>query len=132
MQSAQADWTLTFRRLGDLADPTPRAHAAALPDDPVAPPAFLDAWRPRWDARLADDPRPPGERAAAMRAANPAVIPRNHRVEHALAAAATGDLAPFEALLSAIRRPFDDDAPQRPFMAPPGIDERVLRTFCGT
>jgi uncharacterized protein YdiU (UPF0061 family) len=67
-----------------------------------------------------------------MRAANQAVVPRNHLVEAALAAAAEGELAPFEALLAAVRRPFDDGPAQAPFMAPPEPAERVRNTFCGT
>ena len=51
------------------------------------------------------------ERARAMRSVNPLVIPRNHRVEEALAAASDeGDLAPFERLLDALRQPYDEAA----------------------
>ena len=46
-----------------------------------------------------------------MRRVNPYVIARNHRVEEALAAASDeGDLAPFERLLDALRRPYDERA----------------------
>ncbi len=64
-----------------------------------------------------------------MRAANPAVIPRNHRVEEALAAATAGDMAPFAALLAAIRRPFVE-AEAFLLPAPTGFGPYV--TFCGT
>jgi uncharacterized protein YdiU (UPF0061 family) len=67
-----------------------------------------------------------------MHAVNPAVIPRNHRVHEALVAAERGDLAPFEALLAVIRRPYDDSPGSRPYMVPPAPDQRVLQTFCGT
>ena len=67
-----------------------------------------------------------------LKAANPAVIPRNHRVEAALSAAAAGDLAPFNGLLEAVRRPYDDAPAQRSFMAAPAAGEQVLQTFCGT
>jgi len=60
------------------------------------------------------------------------VIPRNHRVHEALLAAERGDLAPFEALLAALRRPYDGGPDARPFMAPPEPSQRVLQTFCGT
>jgi putative spermidine/putrescine transport system permease protein len=39
---------------------------------------------------------------ASPRAANPAVIPRNHRVEQVIQAALAGDLAPFQALLAVV------------------------------
>ena len=67
--------------------------------------------------------------AARLRAANPAVIPRNHRVEAALDAATAGDMGPFHALLAAVTRPFDED---EAFMlpAPTGFGRYV--TYCGT
>jgi uncharacterized protein YdiU (UPF0061 family) len=69
-----------------------------------------------------------------MRAVNPRIIPRNHRVEEALAAASNdGDLGPFDALLAALRRPFDDDAALARFATPaPAAVTRAYQTFCGT
>ena len=69
-----------------------------------------------------------------MRGANPFVIPRNHRVEEALAAASdAGDLAPFERLLDALRRPFDEAPELAPYgePAPPAVTA-CYQTFCGT
>ena len=69
-----------------------------------------------------------------MRRVNPNVIPRNHRVEEALASASdAGDFLPFEQLLNALRRPFDEDPAQSPFAepAPAEITSRY-QTFCGT
>ena len=44
-----------------------------------------------------------------MRAANPAVIPRNHLVEEAISAAVNkSDFAPFENLIAVLARPYDD------------------------
>src|SRR3954451_4695681 len=63
----------------------------------------FDAWAARRDALL------PADRAAvadAMDRVNPVYIPRNHRVEVALAAATAGDLAPFRTLLDAVSQPF--------------------------
>jgi len=66
-----------------------------------------------------------------MQASNPAVIPRNHKVNEALAAAESGDLQPFEQLLDAVRNPGDTPADTRDTQ-PPQPSERVLQTFCGT
>jgi uncharacterized protein YdiU (UPF0061 family) len=113
-----ADWTLTFRRLAHAAEGDLSALRPLVPGF-----ARLEAWLPRWQARLA-----PGA-PARLRAANPAVIPRNHRVEEALSAAATGDLGPFNALLQAVRAPFHErEAYMLP--APEGFGPYV--TFCGT
>ena len=123
LQAVEADYTLSYRALSNAA----RDDAAGLPKSPG-----MDAWLARWRERLARESGDPAARIAAMDAANPAVIPRNHLVEAALSSAAEGDLAPFNALLAAVRRPFDDGPGQAPFMAPPALDERVTRTFCGT
>jgi uncharacterized protein YdiU (UPF0061 family) len=108
-----ADWTLTFRRLAD---------ASAL--RPLFPDFIrMEAWLPRWRARAGDGA------AKRLAQANPAVIPRNHKVEEALAAATGGDMAPFHALLAALQKPFTE---AEPFMlpAPTGFGQYV--TFCGT
>jgi uncharacterized protein YdiU (UPF0061 family) len=130
MQASSADFTLTFRGLcGAAADPAGDAAVRPL----FASPAAYDAWATRWRERLAQDGVAPAERAAQMRAVNPAFIPRNHRVEQALEAAVErGDLAPFEELVAVITRPFDDQPGRDAYAAPPRPEERVLQTFCGT
>jgi uncharacterized protein YdiU (UPF0061 family) len=69
-----------------------------------------------------------------MRAASPWLIPRNHRVEEALAAATNdADLAPFERLLAALRRPFDEVPELAPYAEPaPAAVTAGYQTFCGT
>jgi serine/tyrosine/threonine adenylyltransferase len=132
MQASGADYTLVFRQLSD----------AAAAEDWVARPgverlfgesAAWSAWSGQWRARLARDPQAPAERAAAMRAVNPALIPRNYRVEEALAAAVgEGDFAPFKRLLKVVARPYDDQADAATLMAPPPSPDPEYRTFCGT
>jgi uncharacterized protein YdiU (UPF0061 family) len=75
----------------------------------------------------------PLERAQAMRRANPAFIPRNHRVEEALRAAVEpGDYALFDRLLNILAHPFDDE-PEFPAFAEPAPDgQGCYRTLCGT
>ena len=95
--------------------------------------AALDApWTAAWRARLAREPGSPADLAARLQRANPLVIPRNHRVEEALAAAEAGDLAPVERLLAAIRNPFDATAATAAFRAGPPAGCGAYRTFCGT
>ncbi len=121
MQGQGADWTLTFRRLARAAEGE-EAPLAALFADATA----LRAWLPRWRARLAADA------PARLRAANPAVIPRNHLVEEALAAATVGDMAPFEALLAEVRRPFAAEVGRERFTLPAPTGFGPYVTFCGT
>jgi uncharacterized protein YdiU (UPF0061 family) len=129
MAANHADFTLTFRRLSDAVDdPAKRDDVRMLFHDVAA----FDAWEERWRRRLADEGRSGEERRRAMQAVNPAYIPRNHRVEAALAAAAEGNLAPFEELLVVLSRPFEARPEFAAYENPPGQDERVCQTFCGT
>ena len=77
--------------------------------DLFADPAAFDEWAARWRQRLAEEPQSAAERQAAMRAVNPAFIPRNHRVEAVIQAAVNSDdFAPFEELLTVLSKPFED------------------------
>jgi serine/tyrosine/threonine adenylyltransferase len=86
----------------------------------------LRAWVPRWQNRLSPTA------AQRMRQVNPAIIPRNHKVEEALVAATAGDLQPFDALLEAVTNPYGDIAGREVYglPAPQGLAPYV--TFCGT
>jgi uncharacterized protein YdiU (UPF0061 family) len=120
MQEHAADYTNTFRLLCAVAE---GAEA----------PAGYEAWAARWQARLQQESSSPRTAAALMRANNPAVIPRNHRVEAALdAAVKQGDFAPMETLLAVLSRPFDLEPAHVEYRNPPAPHERVRQTFCGT
>jgi uncharacterized protein YdiU (UPF0061 family) len=130
MQSAGADFTLTFRRLARCAD-DPADDASLLELFSLS--SDIADWLRRWRERLESEPQNNVERAANMRRVNPAFIPRNHRVEAALDAASThGDFGPFHQLLNILERPYDDQPGRGEFEQPPAPAERVLRTFCGT
>jgi uncharacterized protein YdiU (UPF0061 family) len=130
MAENAADFTLTFRRLSDAAlDPAGDAEVQKLFADPAA----YDAWATRWRQRIAEEPQDAAARQAAMRAVNPAFIPRNHRVEAVIEAAVNrNDFAPFEQLLAVLAKPFEDQPAFAGYAEPPKPDERVLQTFCGT
>jgi uncharacterized protein YdiU (UPF0061 family) len=130
MAAGKADFTLTFRGLSEAAgDPAADAKVRALFDDPAA----FDTWAATWRARLALEGGDPTARVAAMKAVNPAFIPRNHLVEEALTAAVEGgDLAPFEKLLAVLARPFDDQPDVPEYALPPRPEQVVRATFCGT
>jgi serine/tyrosine/threonine adenylyltransferase len=130
MQEANADFTLTFRRLSDAAE-SADAEAPLRELFAAASPAF-DAWLRDWRMRLTREPHTAIERATSMRRVNPAFIPRNHRVEAALNAAYAGDLQPFHRLLAILQHPFDDQPEAVGYERPPEPSERVRNTFCGT
>ena len=129
LEAQQLDFTLAWRRLADVAE----GRDAPLRDELVDR-AAGDAWLARWKARCEAEGGDAADRARAMRAVNPLVIPRNHRVEEALEAAADrDDMGPFEALLAALRRPFDAVAGAERYAEPaPREVTASYRTFCGT
>jgi serine/tyrosine/threonine adenylyltransferase len=125
MDGKKVDYTLAFRSLADAALGEEQPIRALFAD-----PSAYDLWSQPWRARLARETAAPSERAHAMRRANPAFIPRNHRVEEALSAAVErGDYAPFETLLRILSRPFDDQPEFAEFAEPPPEGYGHYRTF---
>ena len=91
------------------------------------------SWQNLWHERLARQAITPAEKLEQMRAANPAVIPRNHKVEEALAAATEhGDPGIVEKLLNALANPFDETEENAPYRTPAPATDAAYRTFCGT
>lgn len=134
MATNRADFSLTFRRLSHLSrDPTsanPAADAAVadLFDDAKS---FND-WAVKWRNRLAREQQQDPARQSAMRATNPAFIPRNHRIEQVISAALEGEFGPFGKLLDVLYRPFDEQPDNADYQLPPRPEEVVHSTFCGT
>ncbi len=130
MARGAADFTLTFRRLSDAAgDPAADAEVRQLFTEREA----YDAWAASWRQRIAPEPQSATERQSAMRAVNPAFIPRNHRVEAVIKAAVDADdYAPFEELLTVLAKPYEDQPDYAAYAEPPRPEERVCQTFCGT
>ncbi len=133
MTVGEVDYTVMFRTLADAAErPSADAEVAAL----FANGGAFHDWSARWRARMAKDDLDAKARATAMRGVNPAVIPRNHRIEEMIEAAVRGaDFAPFERLLDAVTRPYEERADEPEvavYRTPPKPEERVEQTFCGT
>jgi uncharacterized protein YdiU (UPF0061 family) len=131
MTENAADFTLTFRRLSDVVDPSLKNDewVSSLFEDPAA----FDEWAVRWRNRLAGETRSSAERRNEMRSVSPAYIPRNHRVEEAIQAAVEErDLDPFEQLIAVLSSPFDDQPSREQYAVPPRPDQIVRQTFCGT
>lgn len=126
MREHRADYTATLRGLSEETTPeTP--HGTPF----FREPGFL-AWRDRWEARLARQSGPIANARKRMRALNPAVIPRNRRVEEALEAAAARNLAPLERLLSALSQPYENLPEYADLAEPPTPWPTPYKTFCGT
>ncbi len=132
LHAQQVDFTLAWRHLAGAADAAPRSAEPLR--DLFVDRAAADAWLQRWRARCEAEGGDAAARAAAMRAVNPIVIPRNQRVEEALAAAVDhDDLAPFERLLAALQRPYELAVGDERYAEPaPRELTAGYRTFCGT
>ena len=130
MAKNQADFTLTFRRLSDAAlDPSGDREVRQLFADPAA----YDEWALHWRQRIGDEPQAAAVRRTAMRAVDPAFIPRNHLIEAVIEAAVNrDDFAPFEELLTVLSAPYEDQPAFAFYADPPEPHQRVLQTFCGT
>lgn len=84
----------------------------------------LGEWAGRW-LELSPD-------AGVMDRVNPVYIPRNHLVEEALTAATAGDMAPFDALVDVVRRPFEERPGLQRYAAGAPEGSGPYTTFCGT
>jgi uncharacterized protein YdiU (UPF0061 family) len=122
MHEAGADYTNTFRDLTE--DELPQG-------EPYDEKTFKE-WHARWQAQLSQATESIESSVSLMRANNPSVIPRNHKVEQALNAATNGDLQPLQDLLTALKEPYGNQADLKPYQSPPKPEERVHQTFCGT
>lgn len=135
MQQHGADYTNTFRKLG--AEPGRLEHILENTQGNIPGSVVVDggfhSWQARWQARLLRQAQSTAEVSALMKANNPFVIPRNHRLERALDAATDlGDFVPVQKLLGVLKRPYVDSLEHSDYCQPPKADERVQATFCGT
>lgn len=123
MQKYRADYTNTFRILTfDKPDRT----------DLFASEEFT-RWHELWQARLGRQQKPKESSHRLMRSSNPAVIPRNHRVEEALDAAVNqGDYSLMERLLKALSATYEHSPEQEDCYTLPSPSTHPYRTFCGT
>lgn len=123
-----ADFTLVFRHLSHAL----RGNKDELRNLFKEPEAF-DDWEQRWQKRLEQDGVAVDKTAQAMDRVNPIYIPRNHKVEEALAAASNeNDMTPFSKLLTVLSHPFDEIEGNEAYAEPAPKTNIRYQTFCGT
>lgn len=123
MQKYRADYTNTFRAL-----------TLDKPEDTVlfGTPEFAQ-WQELWQSRLGRQQEPKASSQLLMRNSNPALIPRNHRVEDALETAVRqGDYSVMERLLQVLSSPYAHSPEQAEYATLPEQPNCSYRTFCGT
>jgi uncharacterized protein YdiU (UPF0061 family) len=118
-----ADFTNTFC---DLA-------SGSLPEASVFRTPDFKQWFERWQSRLKRQPDSREASRRLMNTHNPAVIPRNHRVEEALESAVErADFTVMEKLLGFLSQPYQAPPEQAGYHLPPLTSAQPYRTFCGT
>ncbi|WP_342601317.1 YdiU family protein [Psychrobacillus sp. FSL H8-0483] len=123
MEKYGADYTNTFRSL-----------TLDQMEDTVlfGTPEFID-WNEIWQSRLSRQKESKDLSIELMRNSNPAVIPRNHRVEEALdAAVSQGDYSLLEQLVDVLRIPYAYTPKQNEYSTLPPESSCRYQTFCGT
>lgn len=123
MKTYHADYTNTFRALT-----FDKPEYTVLFDTPE-----FTQWHGQWQSRLKRQQKSASELQQLMRSSNPAVIPRNHRVEEALESAVTErDFSVMKRLLDVLQTPFAHSAEQEEYAKLPEQKGCRYRTFCGT
>jgi serine/tyrosine/threonine adenylyltransferase len=100
MAEDRADFTITWRRMSDL---------AAARDCFVQRDKF-DAWAERYRVRLAHENSSEIERTQRMHRVNPKFVLRNHLAQTAIERAQQGDFSETQRLLRVLEHPFDEQA----------------------
>ena len=126
LEENQLDFTLSFRRLSEMAGETPKVSVSEFTGFPT----IFDDWLKNWRARLEKEENQ--EIQTEMLAKNPAIIPRNHLVEQAIKEATDGDLNLFHKLVTETSSPFTLTAQNIDLAKKPRPDQTVRQTFCGT
>lgn len=123
LQTHQADYTNSFRALA----------SEALPEEDIFRDVEFMEWHASWQARLSRQAESQKASFTLMQMNNPAILPRNHRVEEALEAASEyGEYALLQQLQAAVASPYADFQEFLDYRKPPSSSERVCQTFCGT
>ncbi|MFJ7933350.1 YdiU family protein [Sporosarcina sp. NPDC096371] len=123
MEKYQADYTNTFRAF---------TFDTLEGQDLFGAPEFVQ-WHELWQERLDRQPITKEASRQIMRDSNPAVIPRNHRVEAALEAAVEhGDYSVMEQLQAVLLNPYAHSLEQVEYCTPPAPTASPYQTYCGT
>ena len=92
----------------------------------------FSVWYKKYQDRIKSQGKSKEEVFNLMKNSNPAVIPRNHRVEEALAAAENGDFSVMNNLLKALANPFEHSDFQKEYSKPAPKFQCDYKTYCGT
>ena len=122
MHKSKADYTNTFCILMD----------ENIKEDKIYKNESFLGWKKQWQERLKSHNNSPEKSLKLMWAANPLVIPRNHKVEEVLEAANNDDLNPMKNLLKVLEKPYENQEGISEYQSPAPPSDQKYQTFCGT
>ncbi|WP_420106449.1 protein adenylyltransferase SelO [Herbaspirillum huttiense] len=130
LQANGVDFTLFFRRLGDL------RIGNTADDEPVRDlildrPAF-DAWATQYRARLRAEDSDDAARRLAMHAVNPKYVLRNYLAQEAIDRALEKDFREVARLQQILQHPFDEQPEFERYAALPPEWARHLEVSCSS
>ena len=120
MEKNKADYTNTFCNLMDINS-----------DEIYKSNDFID-WKNVWKKRSELNNSTKEKQSKLMKSNNPIVIPRNHKVEEALAEADKGSLDKMKKLLAILKNPYDNQNNIEEYQTPAPSSNEKYQTFCGT
>ncbi len=120
MEKNKADYTNTFCNLMDINS-----------DEIYKNNDFID-WKNEWKRRSELNNSTKEKQSKLMKSNNPIVIPRNHKVEEALAEADKGSLDKMKKLLAILKNPYDNQNNIEEYQTPAPSSNEKYQTFCGT
>ena len=120
MEKNKADYTNTFCNLMDINS-----------DEIYKNNDFID-WKNEWKKRSELNNSTKEKQSKLMKSNNPIVIPRNHKVEEALAEADKGSLDKMKKLLAILKNPYDNQNNIEEYQTPAPSSNEKYQTFCGT
>jgi uncharacterized protein YdiU (UPF0061 family) len=123
IQKQKADYTNTFIELTNVRKPQ-----GEMEDNND----FL-RWYIMWRDRLSRQNQSKAQSIQLMKDSNPAVIPRNHRVEEVLRAIEEkNDYGPLYDLMKVLEKPYEYTEDQKRYADPPSPSDKPYVTYCGT
>ena len=120
MEKNKADYTNTFCNLMDINS-----------DEIYKNNDFIN-WKNEWKKRSELNNSTKEKQSKLMKSNNPIVIPRNHKVEEALAEADKGSLDKMKKLLAILKNPYDNQNNIQEYQTPAPSNNEKYQTFCGT
>ena len=120
MEKNKADYTNTF------------CHLMGINSDEVYKNVEFINWKNEWKKRSELNNSTKEKQNKLMKSNNPIVIPRNHKVEEALAEADKGSLDKMKKLLAILKNPYDNQNNIEAYQSPAPLSNEKYQTFCGT